>query len=279
MIDVPAVSAIRAYAARIGCTFVAWAMLASLPASAHEYWIDVDDFTVSPGEAISARLKVGQMMEGLELPRLSRQIKSFQYFAPVVAQDAEGREGDRPALIYEAKATGLHIIAQETLPLEVTFDTFEEFEEYLYYEGLERFAAAHLERNLPTAGFTEAYARFAKALVQVGPVGGQQQDRQLGLAFEITALRNPYAGLLRLPVQLTWMGLPEKNTQISVFRQKGGEVERTLINTDTDGKAVIPLHQDGGRYLLNAVHLEPAFGGNPVWQSSWASLTFEAPTR
>lgn len=258
---------------------LALALLTSFPATAHEYWISADDYTVAPGETVSARLKVGQMMEGTEVPWLSRQIKTFQYYAPDKPQDAVGREGDRPALVYEATEPGLHIIAQETLPLELTFDTLEEFREYLEYEGLERFVAVHLDRGLPEADFTEVYSRSAKALVQVGPVQPQHQDRQLGLAFELTALKNPYAGQPALPVALTWQGSPEANTQISVFRELDGEVERTLISTGPDGRAEIPLHKDGGRYLLNAVHLEPVAGDGPVWESNWASLTFELPVR
>ncbi len=279
MIDALAKETARAFAARTCCASLVLALLIALPAAAHEYWIAADDFTVSPGETVSARLMVGQMMEGVEVPRLSRQIKSFKYFAPDVAQEAEGREGDRPALVYEAEKPGLHIIAQETLPLELTFDTLEEFREYLDYEGLGRFVDVHLDRGLPEAGFTEAYARSAKALVQVGPVDPDDRDRQLGLAFELTALENPYAGRPVLPVELTWQGSPEAGTQISVFRELDGKVERTLISTGPDGRAQIPLHEAGGRYLLNAVHLEPASGDGPVWESTWASLTFEAPVR
>lgn len=269
----------RPFAACTCCVTLALALLASLPAIAHEYWISADDFTVAPGETVSARLNVGEMMEGTEIPWLSRQIRSFQYYAPDKPQDAVGREGDRPALVYEADEPGLHIIAQETLPLEVSFASLEEFGEYLAYEGLERFVNIHLDRGLPEAGFTEAYTRSAKALVQVGSVQPQDRDRRLGLAFELTALDNPYAGQTVLSVELVWQGTPEADTQISVFRELEGEVERTLVSTGPDGRAEIPLHEAGGRYLLNAVHIEPAVGDGPVWESSWASLTFEAPAR
>lgn len=279
MFEALATSTSRTRAARACFTSMVCALLSAVPATAHEYWISADDYAVSPGETVAARLMVGQMMEGTEVPWLSRQIKSFRYFAPDDPQDAAGREGDRPALVYEAEKPGLHIIAQETRPLEVVFDTLEEFSEYLAYEGLERFVFIHRERGLPEAGFAEAYTRSAKALVQVGPVQPQDRDRRLGLEFELIALANPYAGEPVLPVELAWQGTPEAGTQISVFRETDGEVERTLVSTGPDGRARIPLHEAGGRYLLNAVHLEPVSGDGPVWESSWASLTFEAPAR
>jgi len=269
----------KARLARIIFASFGSALLFCVPAAAHEYWISAEDFTVSPGETVVARLMVGQMMAGNELPRLSRQIRTFRYYAPDGPQEAVGRQGDRPAFAYEAAKPGLHIIAQETLPLEVTYDTMEEFSEYLTYEGLGRFVSVHLERGLPEAGFSEAYSRFAKALVQVGPVQATHLDRQVGLAFELTAMQNPYAGLSVLPVELMWQGAAAADTQIAVFRALEGEVERTLVTTGPDGRAEIPLHEAGGRYLLNAVHLEPAKGDGPVWESSWASLTFEVPAR
>lgn len=242
--------------------------------NAHEYWISVDDYIVEPGDLVSARLMVGQMMEGNELPRLSRQIKSFEYYAPDDPQEATGREGDRPAFSYEAAQPGLHIIAKETLPLEVTFETFEEYRDYLDYEGLERFAAIHLERGLPRSEISEAYTRFTKALVQVGSVKPGDRDRVLGHAYELVALENPYAAQDILPVELLWQGQPEPNTQISVFRKQHGNVERMLISTDNRGRADIPLDKAGGQYLLNTVHLEELSGDGPFWRSSWASMTF-----
>lgn len=255
------------------------ALISGFPVLAHEYWIASDDYTVSPGKTISARLMVGQMMQGEELPWLSQRNRSFRYFAPNGPQDVASREGNRPAVVYTADEPGLHIIAQETMPLEVVFDTMTAFREYLEYEGLGRFVIAHGKRGLPDSGFSEAYSRSAKMLVQVGPVQSDDHDRALGLKYEIIALENPYAGQPVLPIKLLWQGLPEADAQISVFRDMDGQVERTLISTDADGRADIPLHQGGGVYLVNAVHLEPVFGAGAVWESTWASLTFEAAAR
>ena len=116
--------------------------------------------------------------------------------------------------------------------------------------------------------------RFTKALVQVGPVKPDHRDRVLGLAYELVALDNPYAARDVLPVTLLWQGRPEPDSQISVFRKLDGTVERTLIRTDPNGRADIPLNQAGGHYLLNAVHLEELRGNGPSWNSSWASMSF-----
>ncbi len=244
---------------------------------AHEYWIAPERFHVEPGERIEARLLVGEMMEGTELPWLSHQIRSFEVSTPQGALEVRGMEGDLPALSYVADVPGLHVIAHETYPLEVTFDTLEDFREYLEYEGLGEIAAEHRRRGLPDTAIVEAYARSAKALVQVGPVRPDEPDRPVGLAFEFVALANPYAGGDVLPVRLIWQGDPVEGAPISILR-KSDEVERHLVKTDADGMAEISI-AGGGEFLLNAVHLEPVDGEKHIWESTWASLTFGVASR
>lgn len=238
---------------------------------AHEYWIDPEHYVVDTGETVEARLLVGQMMQGTELPWLSHQARSFAIAAPGADRTENGMEGDLPALSFVPDEPGLHIIALETEPLLIDFDTIAEFREYLEYEGLGTMIATHRARGLPETSFSEAYVRAAKALVQVGPVRAGDGDRPLGLPLEIVALGNPYAGQATLPIRLTWQGRPQANVQVSIFRDDGN-VERNLVITDGDGRAAIPLAK--GRYLLNAVHIEPVDGEEHVWKSTWASLSF-----
>lgn len=248
-------------------------LLAAGPAASHEYWIAPADFTPAPGETVEARLLVGQMMTGTELPWLSHQIASADVVAGNAVAAVNGLEGDLPAISFTAGEPGLHVIAHTTQPLTVRFDTMAEFEEYLAYEGLSPVADRHRARGLPEDAIVESYVRAAKALLQVGPVRADDGDRPLGLPFELVALANPYAGGGSLPVSLLWQGEPEAGTQISVFRESGGEVERTLVRTGADGRAEIPL-EGGGMFLLNAVHVEPVEGEAHSWASTWASLTF-----
>ena len=83
-----------------------------------------------------------------------------------------------------------------------------------------------------------------------------------------------------MPVRLTYQGEPRADEQIEVFeRDTGGEVTVTTLRTDGDGRALIPV-KPGHDYMLDAVLMravEPAFEGDPVWESLWANLTFGVP--
>lgn len=238
---------------------------------AHEYWIDPENYMVEVGDKVDARLLVGQMMQGTELPWLSHQARSFTIVGPKTKREHSGFEGDMPALSFNADEPGLHIMAIETEPLLIDFATIAEFSDYLQYEGLGSVVEAHRSRGLSETTIIEAYARAAKALVQVGPVRAEDKDRPLGLPLELVALETPYRKQASVPVRLTWQGRPEANAQISIFRDNG-EVNRSLVTTDEDGRATIPLAE--GRYLLNAVHIEPVDGEEHAWKSTWASLSF-----
>jgi len=267
-----------AKSALLSCILTIVLAVCTAPAAAHVFWIAPQDYTPRPGEQIVASLKTGQMLKGMDYPYLSDRFQSFTITTRAGTQNAKGFDGDIPALGYVAHEPGLNIIAFHSTPLRVTYVTFEQFAKYLDFEGLPGIAAAHKARGLPKSGFTERYIRYAKALVQVGPPGQKDEDRPLGLQFELVAKANPYApGIDKLPVVLLWRGKPFADHQIAIYRDDG-KVTRSLVFTDNAGKAMIPL-TSGGEFVLNAVMIEPIKDGKTVWQSHWASLSFKLPPR
>lgn len=254
---------------------------AALPLSAHEYWIAPSRGHVDEATTLSAHTFVGQNLSGAALPFLDTTVKSMTHWSGDTASAINARLGDRPAIDAVTLATpGLHRIAVETHPAYIVFDTFPEFEEYLADEGLAAFADSHRQRGLPDTEIAEAYIRNARSLIQVGPVEAGHTDAPTGMPFEIVAAGNPYApGITSLGVHLLWNRDAAGDMQINLFHLPDGdtapdETRKSNVRTDAEGYAEIPI--DGpGRYLLNAVRMEPADGpGSVVWQSHWASLTF-----
>ena len=250
------------------------------PAAAHEFWIEPETHQVDVGTPVRADLRVGQMLSGEPYPYLSDQIIAAQVHGPIGVVDIDGMEGDLPALAVTFSEPGLHVIAYHAAPNYVVFEDLPTFGEYLVYEGLGDVAKLHESRALPTTEIAEEYIRNARALVQVGPADPAHVDRPTGMPLEFVALQNPFLeGTSEVEVQLLWRGDPVADRQVSIFRKPGpgmpsGKPTRSLTTTDAEGRATIPLGE-GGFYLLNAVHIEPASGpGSVVWQSHWASLTF-----
>lgn len=242
---------------------------------AHEFWVEPLSYQVQLGDEVRLDLRVGQMLQGRSYPYLSHKFARYELTDETGVRALSGNEGDLPSVVYKASVPGLHVVAYHALPERLTYDDFESFVAFVEEEGLATIIARHHERGLPETGFTEAYSRNAKALVQVGPMIDEQTDRVTGLPFELVALENPYSKRDKLSVRLLWQGVKVPGAQVALFhRIASGEVVRSTYRTDLDGVVSIPL-MSGGTYLLSAVHLEERSAeSGEVWHSTWASLAF-----
>lgn len=243
---------------------------------AHEYWIEPLEFQVKPDTEIIANQKVGQNFKGNKYPLIPQEFTRSGLFSTSGKIQFKGDIGDIPALRARPQHAGLHVLAVATKSDELTYETPEKFQTFLKNQGLEWALIEHRKRGLPDAGFTEAYSRYAKALVQVGPPGGT--DVTIGLPIELIAEKNPYTITLnstaKLPVRLLWQGKPLRQAQIKIFHRANDKLIISKIRTDDTGRAMIPLSQSG-KYLLSAVHIIPwKKSPKAVWHSFWASMTF-----
>lgn len=258
------------------------AVLASAPPLfAHEFWISPERYSVAPGEAITAEIRVGQNFEGAGYAYFPMRAERFDLVVGGEVVLVEGRLGDRPALNQSYPADGLVIVVHETTDNILTYTNWEQFQAFVEHKDLEDTLARHTARGLPETGFGESYRRYAKSLIAVG--SGEGVDREVGLETEIVAGMNPYTGDLSvgMPVQVLFQGKPRADAQIELFaKDAAGEVTITLHRTDAEGRAVLPV-APGTEYLVDAVKMielpndDPEAG--PVWKSLWASLTFRVP--
>lgn len=246
-------------------------------ATAHEYWIEPLKFTVETGEAISAHLKNGQDFRGVNYSFIPSRFEQFTITGPDDTIDVDGRVGDLPAVNTVVSTPGLYSIAYQGTFDRITFKEEAKIRQYIDYEGLDGAFERHLERGLAPDRFEEAFARCAKALVQVGEIA-ENEDRLLGLKYEWVAEANPYtlAEDQSLPVRLYWEGEPAANKHVNVFRV-ADKFELIRLQTDGAGRVEIPL-AGGGKFMINSVMLlegdDDPETETPEWISYWASLTF-----
>lgn len=251
-------------------------------AFAHEFWISPLQFTIDPGEAIVADLRVGQVFEGSSMSFLPNAFRRFDLAQSGNLAPVEGRMGDRPAMSQAVADDGLAIVIHETTDSVLTWEEFAKFEDFVRHKDAAWTLSAHAARGLPDTGFREGYSRYAKSLVAVG--GGEGQDTEFGLETELVARANPYTDDLSqgMPVDLYYKGAPRAAAQIEVFeRAPDGSVAVSTVRTNDEGRAVVPV-RSAHVYMLDAVVLrepEGALAERPdiVWESLWANLTFEVP--
>lgn len=250
--------------------------------TAHEFWIEPTRYKLTPSENIVANLRVGQYFKGNTFSFFPDKFVEFSVMDSGGKRPITGRLGDLPAVNEPIVHTGLHVLMHHSTTNTLTYSEFAKFERFARKEGNAWVLDAHGRRGLPRKNVTEAYTRCAKSLVQVG--NGDGQDKAVGMPFEIVVETNPYMDQSDpdISVRLLWKGKSMADKQISVFRKFAGcDATRTTVVTDADGRAFIP-RRPGGRFLLNAVHvIDPSVeitkNTRAMWESFWASMTFELP--
>ncbi len=256
---------------------------------AHEMWLEPVQFEISKGDKLFAHEKVGQVFKGNEYVYLDSNYATLNYTINDVTHSLSPRLGSLPVIQMIIDEEGLLILSAITSPSKLTYKDQKTFTKFLQAESLQWVSNAHKERGLPETGFTEVYRRFPKSLVKVGK--GLGHDKYLGLPLEWVALSNPYQESDEIKLQLLWQGKPyagvKKVNVFNKFQHKTSDgtlenkVTQTKYATDEHGILTLPL-KSNSLYLVSAVKMiEPdpntRHKYNAVWESLWASMTFEVP--
>lgn len=246
-------------------------------AVSHEFWLQTLQTDLDRGDDIEVRGYVGQNFVGNEMIYSDRSVRNFGFLHDGTRAPIVGTVGDRPMGRVERAERGLHVIGLESNASTVSYQTAEDFFEFARAHGNDEAIAAHAARDLPEENFKESYFRFAKTLVPVGTAEGR--DTPLGLAFELTALTNPFTEPGSVRFLLSFQGKPVPDAQIDVFfvGPGGGAAVKEEYLTNALGEVVFETRP--GRFLVNAVLLQApgprlAEALGVVWNSLWASTTF-----
>lgn len=249
-------------------------------ATAHEFWIDPQDFTVEVGETLLADLRVGQEFSGAAMSFLPRNFDAFTVINGGAVIEVEGRFGDVPALNMGGLDNGLAVIVHQTTANQITWSEWERFLNFAIHKDLGDVTAMHEARGLSQEDVTEDYIRYAKSMVAVGEGAGD--DSRVGLRAELVALSNPYTDFNAggVPMQLWYDDALQPDYQVELYAEDAaGEVTITLHRTDAEGVVLLPV-EPGVTYMADAVFLEavePAEEGDAIWVTHWANMTFATP--
>jgi len=247
-------------------------------ANAHEFWVEPSAFSLATGDRLGIHLCVGDGFEGWSLARNTERIEQFVAAGPSGHLPVVGLDGSDPAGVVRFTAPGNYVITYRSnhafteLPAAA-------FEAYLREKGLDGIAALRKLRGASGMKAREAYSRHSKALLRVG-AGGGLVDRPMGLPLELVA----EPGMLPERVdgvqsfRLLYDGQPLAGALVTATRP--GTADGDLkVSTDADGRASFRL-RGAGMWRIAAVHMiEAPRNVAAEWESFWASLTFELPSR
>jgi uncharacterized GH25 family protein len=246
-------------------------------ASAHDFWIEPSTFRVRAGELVKLALRVGHAWEGEPVQRNPARFERFVLVSQAGEAPVLGSDGAHPAgLTRPGAATGIQVVVYRGVRVPHRMEG-PAFEKYLAEEGLAHVIATRKARGQSALAGREWYSRCAKALIAVGDANVGGHDRLVGMPLELVPEANPYTHMAGapLPVRVLHGGAPAAGVLVqAVARERPDQAIRAV--TDAAGRVRLPLGRSAG-WLVKAVHMVPAQGGEVDWESFWASLTFEIP--
>lgn len=265
------------------------ALVAALPARAHDLWLVPSSFRPAAGEPVSVRVLVGHDPASAEpLPYRPGWVERFVWAeAGGGAGDLRGTPGRDPAGWARFEAPGVYALGLVSGATGHTMDV-PGFERYLAEEGLEAMARVRAGAVYADGEVREAFSRSVKSLVRVVGHGTGSDPRGvagldapadliLGLPLELVPLDDPFAGgdrTLRLRVLLD--GEPAAGVRVDLRRLDLGRDDPAHAASGADGVVTFDLPGDATRHLVAAtVLVPPEPGSDAEWHSLWTSLTFE----
>jgi len=263
------------------------AAISSSPLAAHEFWLSPPSYQIPVGAPLVSHIRVGQGFKGSAFSYLERSTSRFDVIQGNNVFASGAVIGDRPALQRVVAPEGLAIVVHETTDSRLTYNSFEQFTNFVTHKDFAGALERHEARRLPETGFVETYRRYAKSLISVGK--GEGIDVAVGLDTEIVALKNPYTEDLsgEIPVQVFLYGAPRGDVQVELFSRDldadpTAETTITLHRTNAEGIVLLPI-EPGKEYMVDAVVLEERNpeeeGDGAAWHSMWANLTFAVPAQ
>ena len=224
-----------------------------VPAGAHDFWIQPQQYWLQSRGTTSLTLEVGHGPYRQHSPIAPRRIERFEAIAPSgTRQDLRARPEP------EFKEPGTHVLVLETDSRAQSHLPAIRFNDYLQSEGLTPALEERKRTRRMDADGSESYSRRAKALVQVGSADAATATRQvtqpLGLPLEIVPEVSPYTEPrpATLPVRVFFDGRPLPGATVKLTQLEHDEAPFETHLTDPAGRAVFRMPTQGS-WLLNVV--------------------------
>ena len=254
---------------RICLAVIVYFLINSNSLSAHELWLEADQYKLKSSEKLIANIKVGQNLVGESYPYLSQETERLFLVSKKGFEKLNQIDGDYPAIQQSVNYGGIQYLY---------YQSNKEFLKYQDYKTFIEFTDEYdlnydlKNKNIPN----EIYQRFAKIIFN-GESNSFFKTKQ-NLEFEIINQNDPYQNNIS-EIKIFLKKKPFINKKFIVFFKNENAFERKIYQTDTNGFVKIDSSKKG-LYLISAVHLETLnlFGKikyKADYYSRWASLTFK----
>ena len=253
-----------------------------LPALAHEFWLEPQQYIFSRTDEINIRFKGGESFTGTNWTGNQEKVKELKlYYADIIddLSDALSDEnGD--SLQFSLHEEGTAMVTFNNVNSFIQLEA-KEFNTYLFEEGLKHAIDHRKQHNQIDSVGREFYQRSVKTIVQVGALKTEVYKKQTTLPVDIIPLSHPYKLVNgdTLKVKVLFKGEPLVNAKIRVWHKILTKVKDTSYISNAKGEINFPV-KTTGEWMLSCVAMERVSdepNSTPIdtgWQSYWGSLTW-----
>lgn len=269
----------RSRSAVVACALAA---LVASPLLSHDFWLVPLGPVVAPGAELVVHGQTGSNFPGTLSAVTVDRIASARILTSTGEEkvNALAVSGNSLRLSHRPGARGQAVVEAAVHPRTLR-ESPASFRRYLTLEGapeaLERYERAGL---MPTDSITRRYAKYAKALVEVGDGGPRAFQRRAGHPLEFVPVTDPAAAAngaaLRLRMLFGGQPLAHARGHASVAAGVASDSAFHTVEFETDAKGEFTLAIAGkGLWNVRALHIVPAPKGSGAdWDVHWATLVW-----
>lgn len=257
------------------------ALLAPGLATGHDLWILAGRYHLEPFETTRVFINNGDLFPASLTLLGEHRITALALHGPTDTRPISEFRVEDNSLSFEISPTkaGSHIVALSTRPRRVRLKA-KDFNDYLDDSGLDSILAKREELSESGTPAVERYAKWAKALIDVGELEAAEENsawsKPVGHTIEIVPDVNPNEVTAGGSFGLRVLYEGEPLADVTVAGGKaGGATGEVLTRTDADGHANVTI-LSSGRWYLRTIHMIERKDDPEVrWESFWCTLTFE----
>jgi uncharacterized GH25 family protein len=258
---------------------LAFVLLLSRVAMAHEYWLEPDKFFLAPHEKTAVHLFVGEgLKKDEERPFQLARASSFKLYSLDTIFDLKDKTPDEtpPFYTFSQKNPGNYTLVLERSPAYIKIDA-KKFEDYLRDEGLEHIIDERKKLGESLKEGRERYSRYIKSILQVGDKQDLAFNKQPGFGLRIYSVQNPYAKKIGDTLEC-WVMFGNKsvaNKTIFADNREGETVLTQKVQTDANGGCKVKLDRKG-TWLIRLVIMQRCQKdcAETDWESFWGAYSF-----
>ena len=248
-----------------------------LPALAHEFWLEPQQYIFSRTDEINIRFRVGESFTGENWKGSREKVSELKlYYADIVDDLSDvlsDDEGD--SLQFSIHEEGTAVVTFNNINSFIELEA-EKFNAYLLEDGLQSVLDYRKQHNETDSVGREFYQRSVKTIVQVGALKTPVFKKQTTLPVDIIPLSHPYQ--LKngdsLTIKVLFKNEPLVNAKIRVWHKLLNRAGDTWFISNEKGEFSFPVNTIGEWMVSCVTMIRLTDDPKAQWQSYWGSLTW-----